>query len=67
MNERVQRKVTIVLDDGVGELADEYIATVNARIAPAKLSLTALVNEALRQYASKPAPAPQRDPEPATV
>lgn len=50
MNTPVQRRFTVILEEGLGEMADAYIAAVNERIAPAKLSLTALINAAVRRY-----------------
>lgn len=50
MDTLTKRKVTVELEAGMGDAADRYIAAENERIAPAKLSLTALINAALRKY-----------------
>ncbi len=44
------RKIKFTADPGVRELVDEFIAEQNVIMAPAKLTITALCNEALRFY-----------------
>lgn len=43
-------KIKFTAEPGVREMLERYIAARNARIAPAKLTITGVVNEAIREY-----------------
>lgn len=49
-------KIKFTADPGVRELLERYIAEQNVIIAPAKLTITAVVNEAIREYVARHAP-----------
>ncbi len=45
-----QAKIKFTAEPGVRELLERYIAAQNIAIAPAKLTITGIVNEAIREY-----------------
>lgn len=45
-----QGKIKFTAEPGVRELLERYIAARNIAIAPARLTITGIVNEAIREY-----------------